>query len=667
MFKSVNRFIQHKLRSRSLQRKMMMLFTIMLVIPILLVSYFSYSSAKQELETKMQKATHSSVDLVAGTIHEYVSAAMRNVDLLSRQIESSAVDAHAPETRTLIEEFMKAHPELELVTVGNQQGAWMKAPDPGKQDYDPRTRDWYKASMQNAGATTIIDPFVSATTGNYTLFISHSLQDGKGAVTTSLNLKAMSERIHKTRPGETGYFYIVDRNHKFVSHPDKAAGEDVADYVVKMLVNDSGELHYTNPDTEMDMQGYYTTDPNTGFKIVGILPTQEFSDASKPIIYTGLMVLAVALIVALTLMYLIVRSITKPIRSLNRSAQRVSEGYLNEQIQINRVDEIGQLAQNYNQMVGSLRSIVSDISDTSGQLAASSQQLNATTEENSKATAYVAEMVQESSEGAQTQTSAMAETSRAMEEMSSGIQKIAEAAASIVDSSANTEADVRSGSRRMEQVSQQMDAIRTSTHHSSELIGQLNGLNNEVSAMSSAITAIAVQTNLLSLNAGIEAARAGEQGRGFAVVASEVRKLADQSKNTAGDIQDTLQQMTRLIDQTYEAIRHTVAADVELGIQVTAEAKEAFISIEHSTAAINNQLHDISAITEQMSAGAQEVAASVHEISAISRSTSDAFQSVTAATEEQLASMEEISASSTELSRMAGDLQHKIERFKLED
>ncbi|MEK5465191.1 methyl-accepting chemotaxis protein [Paenibacillus sp. FSL R7-0210] len=666
MFKSVNRFTG-KLRSRSLQRQMMMLFTIMLVIPILLVSYSSYSSAKRELELKMQKATHSSVDLVAGTIQAYVSAAMRNVDLLSRQIESSGLDVKAPATRTLIDQFMKAHPELEILTAGNEQGAWMKAPDPGKQDYDPRTRDWYKASMQNAGTTTIIDPFVSATTGNYTLFISHSLEDGKGVVTTSLNLKAMSERIHTTHPGETGYFYIVDRNNKFVSYPGKAAGEDVADYIVKMLANDSGDLHYTNPDTEMDMQGYYTTDPNTGFKIVGILPTQEFSDASQPIIYTGLMVLAVALLVALTLMYLIVRSITKPIRSLNRSAQRVSEGYLNEQIQMNRVDEIGQLAQNYNLMVGSLRGIVSDISDTSGQLAASSQQLNATTEENSRATAYVAELVQDSSEGAQTQTSAMAETSRAMEEMSSGIQRIAEAAASIVDSSASTEADVRSGSRKMEQVSQQMDAIRTSTHHSSQLIGQLNGLNDEVSAMSSAISAIAVQTNLLSLNAGIEAARAGEQGRGFAVVAAEVRKLADQSKNTAGDIQDTLQQMTRLIDQTYEAIRHTVAADVELGIQVTAEAKESFNSIEQSTAKINSQLHDISAITEQMSAGAQEVAASVHEISGISRSTSDAFQSVTAATEEQLASMEEISASSTELSRMAGDLQLKIERFKLED
>ena len=666
MIKTANRFIQ-KLTSRSLQRKMMILFTVMLVIPVLLVSYFSYSSASKQLEVTMQDDTHSSVDLVAGTINESVSGAMRNVQQLSQQITSADVDAASPETRALIELFAKEHPELEILTVGNEQGAWMKAPDPGKQDFDPRTRDWYKAAMNNPGNTTIIDPLISVTTGNYSLYISHTLKDGKGVITTALSLKAMGEKINQITPGETGYFYIVDRNHKFVSHPVKAPGEEVADYVVKMLANGSGDLAYTNPDSGLDMRGYYTTDKNTGFIVVGVLPTKEFSDASLPIVYTGLIVLAAALIVTLTLMFLIIRSITRPIRRLNHSAQRVSEGYLNEEIQIDRADEIGQLAQNYNLMVGSLRSIVSDISDTSGQLASSSQQLTATTEENSNATAYIAGLVQESTASAETQTAAIAETSRAMEEMSSGIQKIAEAASSIVDSSSDTKADVLSGSHKIEQVSQQMNAIRASTDRSSELIGQLNGLNTEVSTMSSAITAIAVQTNLLSLNAGIEAARAGEHGRGFAVVATEVRKLADQSKDTAGNIQDTLLQMTKLIEQTYEAIRHTVAADVELGIQVTAEAKEAFMSIEHSTNKISGQLHDISAITEQMSAGAQEVAASVHEISGISRSTSDALQSVTAATEQQLASMEEISASSTELSKMAGTLQNKIERFKLEE
>ncbi|CQR56214.1 methyl-accepting chemotaxis protein [Paenibacillus riograndensis] len=656
-----------KAASRSLQKRMMLIFTLMLVIPILLVSYFSYSSSKKQLELKMQESTHSSVEMLQGTINETISAAERNVRQLSQQVTTADIEAKNPETKALIELFMKEHPELEVITLGSSSGAWMKSPNIGQQDYDPRTRDWFKASMANAGNVTIIDPFVSLTTGNYNLFISESLKDGKGALTTSLALKHMGEMINKVKLGRDGYIFVVDRNKKFVSHPVKKAGDEVAEDVIQLLDKDSGDLSYTSPDTGLQMRGYYTTDKTTGFKIVGVLSTKEFSDASLPVLYNGLIVLGAALVIALLMMFFIIKAITKPILSLNRSARRVSEGYLNEEIRINRTDEIGQLAQNYNLMVGSLRNIVVDISDTSGVLASSSQQLTATTEENSRATGYVAELVQNSSMEAETQTAAMAETARAMEEMSSGIQKIAEAAASIVDSSADTDADVSTGSRKIAQMSLQMDAIRQSTHQSSELISQLNGLNSQVSEMSSAISNIAVQTNLLSLNAGIEAARAGEHGRGFAVVASEVRKLADQSKTTAGNIQDTIEQMTELIDRTYQAIHVTVAADVELGIQATTEAKEAFISIEQSTAKINGQIHDISAITEQMSAGAQEVAASVQEISNISRSTSDAFQNVTAATEQQLASMEEISASSTELSKMAADLQHKIERFKLEE
>ncbi|KWX70046.1 methyl-accepting chemotaxis protein [Paenibacillus jilunlii] len=663
---TIQRLFQ-KAASRSLQKRMMLIFTLMLVIPILLVSYFSYSSSKKQLELKMQESTHSSVELLQGTITETIIAAERNVQQLSQQITTADIEAKKPETRALIDLFMKEHPELEIITLGSKSGAWMKAPDPGKQEYDPRTRDWYKAAMDNAGKVTLIDPFVSATTGNYNLYISETLKDGQGALTTSLALSHMSELINSIKIGTDGYIFVVDRNHKFVSHPVKKAGEDVPEDVIQLLDKDSGALSYTSSTTGQQMRGYYTTDKTTGFKIVGVLSTEEFSEASLPVLYNGLIVLGAALVIALLMMFFIIKAIIRPILSLNRSARRVSEGYLNEEIQINRTDEIGQLAQNYNLMVGSLRNIVVDISDTSGMLASSSQQLTATTEENSRATGYVAELVQDSSTEAETQTAAMAETARAMEEMSSGIQKIAEAAASIVDSSSDTEADVSTGSRKIEQMSLQMDAIRQSTHQSSELISQLNGLNSQVSEMSSAISNIAVQTNLLSLNAGIEAARAGEHGRGFAVVASEVRKLADQSKTTAGNIQDIIEQMTGLIDRTYQAIHVSVAADVELGIQVTTEAKEAFISIEQSTAKINGQIHDISAITEQMSAGAQEVAASVQEVSNISRSTSDAFQNVTAATEQQLASMEQISASSTELSKMAADLQHKIERFKLEE
>lgn len=122
MYTNIRKIIR-KLTSRSLQRRMMLIFTIMLVIPVLLVSYFSYSSASKQLELKMQESTQASVNLLKTTINETVNAAMKNVQQLSQQLTSADIDAQTPEARELIELFMKEHPELEILTVGNEKGS----------------------------------------------------------------------------------------------------------------------------------------------------------------------------------------------------------------------------------------------------------------------------------------------------------------------------------------------------------------------------------------------------------------------------------------------------------------------------------------------------------------------------------------------------------------
>ncbi|MFD1904675.1 methyl-accepting chemotaxis protein [Paenibacillus rhizoplanae] len=211
-----------------------------------------------------------------------------------------------------------------------------------------------------------------------------------------------------------------------------------------------------------------------------------------------------------------------------------------------------------------------------------------------------------------------------------------------------------------------MKTIRESVQQSGTLIAELNGLSARVAETSTAISAIAKQTNLLSLNAGIEAARAGEHGRGFAVVAGEVRKLSEATNSSAGQIQETISEMVGLIASAYDVMKHKVAEDVEQGMALTLEASEAFQQIEQSTRQVGEQIHEVSAITEQMSASSSEVAASVQEMATIARAALDSFQSVTAATEEQLASMEEITSSSAALSGMAADMQGQVERFHFE-
>jgi len=654
---------------KRLRTRLMLIVSLMVIIPNIFVALFSVNSAKAELQDKMKETTKSSVTLLDNLVDSMIQMQVSNVKMLAGQITSEDINVNSIKARKLINDYKSQHPEIEIVTIGNDRGAWMKAPDPGKQDdYDPRTREWYKLAKQYPNQAMVDDPSISFTTGNYVLTISKMLPDGQGAISVSYSMKELDKVVNNLHLGNKGYLYILDRNDLLMAHPTKKIGDKATGEQMEAIHGQKeGFIHYANPDTQVLQRGYFTTNGTTSFKIVGILPDSEYDDATRPIFFTAVGVLVIAVAAILVILFFIIRGMTKPIEQLNRSAIRVSSGHLNEQVITNRTDEIGTLAENYNGMVASLKTMVMDMSETSSQLAASSEELTANTEMNTASVETVARLISDSSEGAATQALATEESARTLEEMTRGIQKIAESAGAIVDSSGRTEEDVETGSRKIRQVSAQMDTIRQSTVESAAFMEQLHNHSASIAAMSTAIAEISKQTNLLSLNAAIEAARAGEHGRGFAVVADEVRKLADQSSITADEIQQTIVKMTDLIAGAFDVMKNKVQADVSHGLNVTAEALEAFVNIEHSAKLIADQVQDISAVTEQMSASSQEISAAVHEVAGISRQTVTSLEQVTAASQEQLASMEEISSSAAGLARMATDMQAMIDRFKLDE
>ncbi|MEC0241858.1 methyl-accepting chemotaxis protein [Paenibacillus dokdonensis] len=654
-------------RIKRLRSRLMLIICLMVIIPNIVLALFSVNSAKKQLQTKMEDITQSSVTLLDKLLDTTVQMQVSNINQLANQITSQEIDEHSIKARKLINDYKAQHPEVELVSLGNDRGEWMKSPDPGKEDFDPRTRAWYTLAKKYPTQAMVADPSVSFSTKNYVMTISKTLPDGEGVINISLSISGMDQTVKNIRLGNKGYIYLMDRNDKMMSHPTIKTGEKATGKQLEIMHSQrEGFIQYTNPDTHVLQRGYYATNSISAFKIVGILPDSEYSDATRPILYTAVGVLVIAVAIVLVLLFFIIRGMTKPIEQLNHSAIRVSEGHLNEQVVTKRKDEIGTLASNYNGMVASLRRMVVDMGDTSSQLAASSEELTASTEMNAKSVELVSGLVSDSSEGATIQSLATEETARTIEEMTRGIQKIAESAGMIVDSSSRTEEDVHAGSQKIRQVSAQMDTIRISTVESAELMEQLHNHSASIASMSTAISEISKQTNLLSLNAAIEAARAGEHGRGFAVVADEVRKLADQSNITADEIQQTIVKMTELISGVYDVMKNKVQTDVNQGLNVTAEALEAFVNIEQSAKQISDQVQDISAVTEQMSASSEEISAAVHEVAGISRQTVESFERVNAASQEQLASMEEITSSAAGLARMAVDMQTMIDRFKLD-
>jgi len=374
---------------------------------------------------------------------------------------------------------------------------------------------------------------------------------------------------------------------------------------------------------------------------------------------------AVAIVLAALIAVLLGRMIATPLKRVQQAAERIAEGDLTgEAIKVRGRDEIGALAASFNSMTLNLRELIESVASSSELVAASSEQLTASAEQNKMASEQIAATVQETAAGTVRQVDIAETSSQAMQEMSLGAEQIAERAQTVATSAAEAAHKSESGNQAIRQAISQMDSIRESVTSMSGVVKELGTRSEEIGMITSDITAISSQTNLLALNAAIEAARAGEAGRGFAVVADEVRKLAEQSSESAKRITE----LVSLIQaDTSSAIEAADANDREVykGIEMVSAAGEAFGDILEAVGKVAGDIEEVSAGAEEMSASTTEILHYVNQSSTIAGEASSGMTEVSAATQEQLASMEEIASSSSSLSETAEQLYTNVNRFKI--
>ncbi|MBP1175176.1 MULTISPECIES: methyl-accepting chemotaxis protein [Paenibacillus] len=665
-----NRFLKQFYLMRT---RLIISFLAVLLIPSVLIGYFSYQGATTQLSQQMGGSVYTNLYLIRSNVNQYVAPIMKDLDVLTTEIKSDSIGTNQEALQKKLDVIVKAHPELDAALLGNAKGQYIRSPKKQEDDYDPRERKWYKNAMLEKGKVFVGVPVASVTTGNLVVNISGTLEDGEGAVSLALNLDKMGESLQSVKIGERGGLIIVDSEHKVVSGTGTAfnkAGKKPADAieglpeVATTVENDTpsmSQIQFMN----RDMLAFTLKDPLTGWNIIALSDLEDYSDAAQPILKQSLIVIVISILAAAIIIVLMVRSFLIPLRKLQAGTRIVRDGNLTERVNLSSKDEFGELAQNFDQMTHSLHTMVSEVNQTSSRLASSSLMIKESTEQTTESVQHVAETVMESAENAATSAEASEQTANAVEEMAKGVSTIAESASSIVDSAGQTEHDVAQGSQMISHVRTQMDRILEAVSQTASLMDELSQLSDDAKQMNTAIAAIAKQTNLLSLNASIEASRAGEAGRGFAVVAIEVRKLSEQSKESADSISQIITQMLDLIQRSTATMNGNVRNQVGEGLRISQDAEGAFTNIERSTSHIVEQIQSVSAAAEQISASTEEVSATVTHLASLSRNSADSSQTTSAAAQEQMAAMEEIASSSQELSNMAQDLQQLVKRFKI--
>ncbi|KYD29487.1 hypothetical protein B4110_1057 [Parageobacillus toebii] len=359
------------------------------------------------------------------------------------------------------------------------------------------------------------------------------------------------------------------------------------------------------------------------------------------------------------------RNLSRPLLTLSKAAKRIADGDLTgEKVIIRNRDEIGELAASFNQMTKNLRDVLEQVAMNAEQVAASSEQLTASAEQTSKATEQIALTIQNVAAGVEKQVQSVEETSETIDQMSEGIQQISERAQNVSKIAMQTSERASEGGKTIQTAVAQMNTVNDTVERLAGIVKGLGNRSEQIGKIIEVISGIADQTNLLALNAAIEAARAGEHGRGFAVVADEVRKLAEQSAQSAQQIASLI---AMIQEETNEAVRsmETVLKEVETGTGAIRTSGEAFQQIQTAVHEVAAHIQDVSASVQQMSAAAEQVVQSMQLVTQIAESAASGTQEVSAATEEQLASMEEISASAASLSKMAEDVKSLLKRFNM--
>jgi len=209
-----------------------------------------------------------------------------------------------------------------------------------------------------------------------------------------------------------------------------------------------------------------------------------------------------------------------------------------------------------------------------------------------------------------------------------------------------------------------MSGIKESAGQTAKSIDVLTRRTEEIGRTLNVITDIASQTNLLALNAAIEAARAGDAGRGFAVVAEEIRKLAEDSRRSAVEIEKIISDVQKDTQAAGKAIE-AMEVSVKEGNKSSVEAESIFQEIAKSSEETFNASQEIQTATIAQKESIGIVVKNFEQIVVVSEETAAGTQEVASSSQQMSNGMLEIAKAGDELSAVAAQLQSGLQQFKL--
>ncbi|MCR4896391.1 MAG: methyl-accepting chemotaxis protein [Lachnospiraceae bacterium] len=559
-------------------------------------------------------------------------------------------------------------------------GSIVETWDYSNAEYDYFAQEYYlNAKAITSMRAEITDPYYDPTSGCVMATCSAPLFDNGayiGCVTVDIELSSIEEAAAAIKMGRTGTAMLLTSGgvYLYAQEAEKAETgmnilEDANSSLValgnKVLAAESGDSSYTENGTEY--QVFFATVPEVEWRLILQITTDELREDVRALLNLNSIVLIAALVLGTVTIFIIIGSITKQLSAVTAFSGKLAEGdFTISPLKVVSGDEVGQMSDALNHMYESNKGIIQGISEESNEITDASATLSAMSEELNAEFAKIQENMTIVNDAMMSTGAATEQVSASVTEVNTSVQHLAEE----TEETAREVARIKERAKEIQENSKKSHdaaiAIAKERSEEVEIASTKAEVVHEIGNLATAISNIAEQINLLSLNASIEAARAGEAGRGFAVVASEINKLATETANAVSQIQDTIVSIEEAFGdlnsssvKLLEFVTETVTPDyrnfVEIGKQYGDDATlfgDLASRIDDMTESISNSMVEVNDAVANIASSTQETSTRSSDVTESVGSVSDAVDSIADMAGKQQTTAEK--------------LQRMVNRFKLD-
>ncbi|MGL4731433.1 MAG: methyl-accepting chemotaxis protein [Clostridium sp.] len=553
----------------------------------------------------------------------------------------------------------------------------------GNYNIDVKERDYFKEAMK--GNTYISSPIDSEALGKIIIAYSVPIKNGnavEGVLVVMREAIELSQEVSKIKYGDTGVSYILDKNGYTVASNEFKYVEDksniiqaskenpdlqvIANIHEKMIKGEKNVEHYN--DGEERYIAYTPIEGTDGWSFAVYINKDDLLSGLVSLKKVLMLIILVAIVVIIIMSMRISTNFASTLNKVKDVLENMANGEFRVKINdkdLNGQDEIGEIYRALNKTKESIASIVKSVKESSEVIGNQSETLNSTSHEMLSGSKNIAYAIQEAAKGNDEQSGEVALINTSMGNFGNEISMMAEEINNINKISKEIEQNAEHSNTDMKTLFEAIENFGKKFNTFTKIIMNMNVKISSVNEITTAINNISEQTNLLALNAAIEAARAGEAGKGFAVVADEIRKLAEQSKNSVGEIANVIANVLKESDNIVKSTNF-MNSEMEDQKEKVSKTIESFNKISSHIDDILPKIKNVADASKYINGEREVIAGRLENATAISEEISATTEEVSASTEEFNSSSEEVANAAENLLELTKDLNEKVAVFKVE-